>query len=169
MRKMIKSHGDLLISALLILISMIIILVMKLDPIAMFKTNSSVIFKTLYLTFFAIAISTLIHFVIPQDFAERYLKKRKIYHYFLASILGILTPGPVFAIYPIIMVMKKKGVPNSILISYLTGQTVVGPARAPFEIGFFGIKFFALRIALVLVLGPLSGILYEMLNKVWSD
>jgi len=144
-------------------------MIMKLDPVAMFNENAAVIFKTLYLTFFAIAISTVIHFVIPQDFAEKHLKKRKIYHYFIASALGILTPGPVFAIYPIIMVMKLKGVPNSIIISYLTGQTVVGPARAPFEIGFFGIKFFALRVALVLILGPLSGILYEMLNKVWSD
>ncbi len=127
------------------------------------------IIKILYLTCFAVVISTAIHFLLPSDFVKDKLKDNKFIYLFYATVFGILTPGPVYAIYPILVVMKNKGIQNPILVAYITGQTIVGPARIPFEVGLFGLEFFLYRIALSLVMGPLAGVLYILLSKAIPD
>jgi len=68
-----------------------------------------------------------------------------------------------------VLVLKKKGVQYPVLVAYITGQTIIGPARIPFEVGFFVLDFFLYRIALSLVMGPLAGILYILLSKLIPD
>ena len=38
-------------------------------------------------------------------------------------------------------------------------QMIIGPARMPFEVGLFGLHFFAYRLALAAVIGPLAVLL----------
>ena len=129
--------------------------------------------KTIFLTILAVGISVVIHFLVPDDFAERYLSGSRLHHWLgyllYATVLGILTPGPVYAIYPIVMVLKRKGVKNSILVSYITGQTIIGPARIPFEVGLFGLNFFLYRLMLAIPMGVLAGFLYMRLSRYWPD
>ena len=168
--KYLKKIGtDIKISLLLIVISFLLIIIFDINMRELIISNLSIIIKILYLTVIAIGISTFIHFVIPEDFAEKHLKESKMIHLFYASVLGVLTPGPVYAIYPIVLVLKTKGIRTEILVSYLTGQTFIGPARAPFEIGFFGLKFYLYRILLALIMGPLAGFLYMIFSKLWPD
>ncbi|KAA3663375.1 MAG: hypothetical protein DWQ10_00290 [Calditrichaeota bacterium] len=133
------------------------------------QTNSPLILKILFLTMIAVAISTAVHFLIPEDFFKKYLRKNKLIYLFTATILGILTPGPVYAIYPIVVLLKKEGINNAILVSYITGQTIVGPARIPFEVGLFGLDFFMYRVVLSIGMGVMAGILYSALSKVFPD
>jgi len=118
-------------------------------------------------------ISVAIHYAVPDDFAERYLARTGLRHQIryllIATILGIFTPGPVYAIYPIVLTLKKKGVENPILVSYITGQTIIGPARIPFEVGLFGPAFFGYRLALSVVMGMLAGLLYIWFSKLLPD
>lgn len=160
---------DIKIACLLIGISIILMLFFNINFSKLIVSNAAIIIKILYLTVVAIAISTAIHFLIPENFAEKHLKESKLSHMFYATLLGVLTPGPVYAIYPIVLVLRTKGIRNEILVAYLTGQTIIGPARAPFEIGFFGLKFFLYRILLALVMGPMAGFLYMLFSKVWKD
>ena len=135
--------------------------------------NWTLILKTLGLTVAAVGVSVAINYAVPENFAERYLTRTKLRHQirylFIATILGILTPGPVYAIYPIVLALKKKGVENPILVSYITGQTIIGPARIPFEVGLFGLDFFLYRLALSILMGTLAGFLYILLSKVLPD
>lgn len=137
------------------------------------KANAALAGKTLGLTVIAVAISVVIHYWVPPNLAERYLSKSELKHQlrylFFATILGILTPGPVYAIYPIVLVLKKKGIRNPILVSYITGQTIIGPARIPFEVGLFGVEFFTFRLALSVVMGTLAGLLYILFSKILPD
>ena len=133
------------------------------------SSNQDVIIKIIYLTGVAIAISTAIHFLIPEDLARKHLKNNKLIYLFYATLLGVFTPGPVYAIYPIVLELRRKGVGNAILVAYLTGQTIIGPARAPFEIGFFGLKFYLYRILLALLMGPMAGMLFIIFSKFWPD
>ncbi len=169
MEKFKKLGIDIKIAFLLIAVSIILMLIFKINLSQLISTNAAIIIKILYLTVIAIGISTAIHFLIPEDFAEKYLKESKFIHMFYASLLGVLTPGPVYAIYPIVLVLKTKGIRNEILVAYLTGQTIIGPARAPFEIGFFGLKFYIYRILLALVMGPMAGFLFMFFSKIWKD
>jgi len=167
--KLRELNNDIKMGIILILVSGILLFTFKINFSLLIKENVKIIIKILYLTIFAVGISTIIHFVVPFDFAEKHLKKNKLIHLFYSSLLGILTPGPVYAIYPIIITLKNKGIRTPILVSYLTGQTLMGPARAPFEIGFFGLKFYLYRILLALIMGPVAGILYIFLSKFIVD
>ncbi len=170
MLKWWKSLGpDIKIAILLIGISGVLMLLYSVDVKQLFITNLALTIKILYLTVVAIAITTVIHFLVPVDFAEKYLKNNSILYLFYATFLGTLTPGPVYAIYPIVLELRRKGVSNAILVAFLTGQTIIGPARAPFEIGFFGLKFYLFRILLALVMGPVAGLLYIAFSRLWPD
>jgi uncharacterized membrane protein YraQ (UPF0718 family) len=131
--------------------------------------NVGLIVKVLLLSIVAVFISIGIHYLVPPDFAQKHLRGRKLKYLFYATILGILTPGPVYAAYPIVLALKKKGVENPIFVSFITGQTVIGPARIPFEVGLFGLDFFLYRLALALVIGPLAGLLYILFSKWLPD
>lgn len=169
MKKIKNIPSDIKIAVLLIVLAILLFIFSPKNLMTIFRENYIIIIKILYLTVFAIIISSLIHFLIPAEFVERHLKRNKFIYLVYAAILGILTPGPVYAIYPIVVVLKKKGVQNSILVSYLTGQTIIGPARIPFEVGIFGAKFFIYRVVLSIAMGTLAGILYILLSKLIPD
>jgi len=131
--------------------------------------NVGMIVRILLLSIVAVFISVAIHRLVPEDFAERHLQGNKFRYLVYAALLGILTPGPVYAIYPVVLALKNKGVRNPILVSYITGQTIIGPARVPLEVGFFGIDFFAYRVVLAVLIGPLAGLLYILFSKWLPD
>jgi uncharacterized membrane protein YraQ (UPF0718 family) len=164
-----KTGIDIKMGFLLIGISMILMLIFNINFSQLIASNLEIIIKIIYLTAIAMGISTAIHFLIPENFAEKHLHDSKLSHLFYATLLGVLTPGPVYTIYPIVIVLKKKGVQNPILVAFLTGQTIIGPARAPFEIGLFGFKFYIYRILLALIMGPIAALLFIFLSKFWPD
>ncbi|NQT65105.1 MAG: permease [FCB group bacterium] len=167
--RIIKLAIDIKMGFLLIGISIVLMLIFHINFFQLITSNSEIIIKIIYLTVIAMGISTAIHFLIPENFAEKHLHDSKLSHLFYATLLGVLTPGPVYAIYPIVIVLKKKGIKNPILVAFLTGQTIIGPARAPFEIGFFGLKFYFYRIILALIMGPIAALLFIFLSKFWPD
>ncbi len=131
--------------------------------------NLGMIVKILLLSIVAVLISVAIHYLVPPDFAEAHLRGNRLRYLVYATLLGILTPGPVYAVYPVVLALKNKGVQNPILVSYITGQTIIGPARVPLEVGLFGIDFFAYRVVLAVLLGPLAGLLYILFSKWLPD
>lgn len=131
--------------------------------------NAAMIVKILLLSIVAVLISVAIDCLAPPDFAQTHLQGNKLRYLVYAALLGILTPGPVYAVYPVVLALKNKGVQNPILVSYITGQTIIGPARIPFEVGLFGIDFFAYRLVLAVVIGPLAGLLYILFSKWLPD
>jgi len=168
-QKLKQTGIDIKVGFLLIGISISLMLVFNINFPQLITSNLDIIIKIIYLTAIAMGISTAIHFLIPENFAEKHMHNNKLSHLFYATLLGVLTPGPVYAIYPIVMVLKKKGIKNPILVAFLTGQTIIGPARAPFEIGFFGIKFYIYRILLALIMGPVAALLFIFLSRFWPD
>ena len=156
-------------SIFLIILSIILLVIFDKNVLELLSSNIDMIIQISYLTCLAVAISTIIHFLLPIDFVNERLKGNKLIYLFYASVFGILTPGPVYAIYPILLVLKNKGIQNPILVSYITGQTIVGPARIPFEVGLFGLEFFLYRVGLSLIMSPFAGIIYILLSKVIPD
>ena len=131
--------------------------------------NMDMALKILLLSIGAALVSVAIHYLIPTAFVERHLQGNKLRYLVYATLLGTLTPGPVYALYPVMLALRKKGVQNPVLVSFITGQTIIGPARAPLEIGLFGVTFFAYRFVLAVVIGPLAGLLYILLSKWLPD
>ena len=164
-----KKSGELRVGIILLLLSCVLFLIAPDKVTASLRTNFALALKILALSVVAVIISVAVNFLVPPDFAEKHLAGGKAKHLVYATILGILTPGPVYAIYPIVFALKKKGVENSILVSYITGQTIMGPARVPLEIGVMGLRFFLYRLLLSLLMGPLAGLLYMIMSRKFPD
>lgn len=160
---------DIWVALSLFFISFLISFFFKLNISNILISNIDLIYRTIYLSIIATIIATLIHFIVPPEFVEKHLNRNSLLFLFYATVLGILTPGPVWSIYPLLQTLKKKGIQNSLLVSYITGQTIIGPARIPFEIGFIGLNFFLYRIMIALIFGPLAGLAYIALSKIWPD
>jgi len=134
-----------------------------------FLGNLELIWKILVFTAVAVAISVAISYLLPMSFVRKYLSQSNLSNLIIAGFLGVATPGPIYAIYPIVLTLKSKGVSNPVLVAFITGQTILGPARIPFEMGLFGLNFMLYRLATAIVMAPLAGLLYIWLSKWLPD
>jgi uncharacterized membrane protein YraQ (UPF0718 family) len=161
--------SDIRVGILLLAATGVLTIISPEEVLHAFGQNTAIILRILLLSIVAVLISIGIHHLMPPDFAQKHLQGNKFRYLLFAGVLGILTPGPVYAIYPVVFALKQKGVQNPILVSYITGQTIIGPARIPFEVGLFGLHFFAYRLFLAVVIAPLAGMLYILFSKWLPD
>jgi uncharacterized membrane protein YraQ (UPF0718 family) len=150
---------------LVLLASAVLICISPTEVAAKLRENVGINLQVLLYTVIAVIISTAVYFLIPDDFAQRYLTKNKFRYFLYATVFGIMTPGPVYAMYPIVFSLRKKGIQNHILVSYITGQTMIGPARISLEVGLLGFNFFIWRVILSLFMGTLAGFLYYSISR----
>lgn len=161
--------SDVRIGVLLLLAAAILTVVSPEKVLESFRENINLAGKILALATLAVGISIAIHYLMPEDFAIRRLGGNKARYLVYATLLGIVTPGPVYAVYPIVLALKKKGVQNQVLVSYITGQTIIGPARLPLEAGLFGLTFFVYRLIIAIGMGTAAGLLYILFSKKLPD
>ena len=168
LRECLKSR-EIRVGILLLLASFLLMVISPEKFVLALREYTDIGILILLATVVAVMISVAIHYLVPPDFAEKHLSKNKKRYLLYATLLGILTPGPVYAIYPIVFSLKNKGIQNHIIVSYITGQTIIGPARAPFEIGLLGLNFFLYRVMLAVVMGTLAGFLYILFSRRFPD
>ena len=118
------------------------------------------IFEVILIFIFAAYLAALIDVFVNKEIILRMFSNERhfITNYFIATIAGIITPGPVYSIFPIVVVLRKKGVREDIIVSYLTGQTLMGPMRVPLELLFLGFNFFVYRAIVTVIIGLLAGL-----------
>ena len=120
----------------------------------------------LFITVLAVILSTIINCNLKPEIIEKRLGKSGLKNLFYATLLGMLIPGPVICMYPIFIALKKKGVALPLIVSFITGQTIIGPARILLEIGTLGWHFFIYRVITALFVGVMAGILFGYLDKI---
>ncbi len=111
---------------------------------------------------------------IDRDLITRFLTGRNLLvGLIIVTCVGIITPGPIYSIFPIVYVLKKKGVDSHYLIAFMTGQTLMGPLRIPLELHYLGLNFFIFRLISSVVLGIFAGLcaypLSARLNKALDE
>jgi len=82
-----------------------------------------------------------------------------------ASLLGLVTPGPLAAYLPLLKVLQSGGLSLSVVAAFITSQTLVGPLRAFLEVDMFGLAFFLFRVAVSFVIAISVGVCFQLLNK----
>lgn len=78
---------------------------------------------------------------------------------------GVLTPGPLLAYLPLLKTLNSKGLDLSIIVTFITAQTLIGPARLILEVGYFGLPFFIGRLVLALMIATAIGTCFKYLEK----
>ena len=150
---------------IVLLVSAVLVCIKPAAVFTKLHENMGVNLQVLLYTVLAVLISTAVHLFVPDDFAQKHLTKNRFRYLLYATLFGVMTPGPVYAMYPIVFSLKKKGIQNHILVSYITGQTMIGPARISLEIGLLGFNFFIWRVFLSLFIGTLAGFLYFLISR----
>ncbi len=97
----------------------------------------------------ALLLSGLLEVLIPEEFIKRWLAQEAgITGVFLGTFGGMMMAFGPYASYPIIATIYGSGAGLGTTISMLSGWTMLGLSRIPFESGFLGVKFSLLRMAL---------------------
>jgi len=109
-------------------------------------------------------LSQIISVYLPEEKTESIFKANKK-NIAKASIVGIATPGPLLAFLPILKTFKKKGVSVSIIVAFITGQTLIGPMRFFLEVNYFGITFFIYRVIIAFLIAVSIAICFRFLEK----
>jgi len=129
-----------------------------------FYLTSISFLKILPILVVAIVLSQIISAYLPEEKTEKIFKANKK-NIAKASIVGIATPGPLLAFLPILKTFKKKGVSVSIIVAFITGQTLIGPMRFFLEVNYFGITFFIYRVLIAFLIAVSIALCFRFLEK----
>ncbi len=111
-------------------------------------------------------LAGLVDIWVDKELVVRLFKKTGLLGgLFFISILGVITPGPIFAMFPVVLVLARKGVESHFLIAFIAGQTMMGPMRLPLELYYLGVNFLIIRAILSIVMGVISGLLTLPVSK----
>ena len=76
-----------------------------------------------------------------------------------AEMIGFISPGPRYIIYPILVKLKGFGVSAPILIALISGHVLIEPSTVFIEAGFFGYRFPVKRFIISFIVTFFAGIL----------
>jgi len=108
----------------------------------------------------ALMLSGLLEVLIPEEFIRRWLAREAgLTGVFLGTFGGMIMAFGPYASYPIIATIYASGAGLGTTISMLSGWTMLGLSRIPFESGFLGLKFSLLRMVLHLAFCIAAGVL----------
>jgi uncharacterized membrane protein YraQ (UPF0718 family) len=97
-------------------------------------------------------LTALLDTWVPKEKIMKYLgNEAKINGVVLSLVLGSISAGPIYAAFPLCVMLHKKGVPVRNLIIILSAWAVVKVPMLLNEMKFLGLKFMAVRWALTVI------------------
>jgi uncharacterized membrane protein YraQ (UPF0718 family) len=120
--------------------------------------------KILPVIIIAIIASQVIKLYLHKDKIKKVFKENKK-NIIKASAIGMITPGPLVGFLPLLNTLKEKGIQISIIATFITGQTLIGPGRIFFEINYFGITFFIYKLIISFFIAIAIGVCFMLLEK----
>jgi len=75
-----------------------------------------------------------------------------------AELLGFISPGPRYILYPILVKLKELGVDYCVIIALISGHVLIEPSTFFLEYGFFGYRFPLKRFIASLIITYLAGL-----------
>ena len=119
--------------------------------------------KVIPLILAAFALGGLLQVLIPSGFFSRWLGPQKgLKAIFLASLLGGITPGSMYVVFPFASGLLKGGAGIGAVIAYVLAWDMWPVRRAPLEAALIGWKFVVVKLVLALPLSMLAGFLANL-------
>jgi len=111
----------------------------------------------------AFLMAGFIQVAIPPELIKSWLgEEAGLRGILVGSLAGALIPGGPYVAFPIIASVVKVGAGLGTAVSFITGWAMLGIGAIPFELAMIGSKFMFLRLSLVLIIPPLSGLLVNI-------
>lgn len=125
-----------------------------------FRTAGTTGLKFVPILLVAFVIMGFVDVLLPRDLVERWLSDAAGWRGLgVAWVAGVLTPAGSITGLPLAAALLKAGVGAGVLVTYLTSMATLSILRVPLEIGFYGWRLMALRVAVSLVLPFVAGAL----------
>jgi len=121
-----------------------------------------------FLKFFLIIIVAIVVAQIINSFLNQYTIETRLKNennVVKSALLGLVTPGPLGLYLPSLKVLKEKGLSLSMIATFITSQTLVGPLRSFIEVEYFGAVFFTYRVVFSFFSAVAIGIVYKRLER----
>lgn len=84
---------------------------------------------------------------------------------FIASGLGVLTPGGPFVSYPLVATLYQAGAGIGPLVAFITAWSLGSVSRLPLEIGLVGMRLTAIRLVSSFVFPPVAGLIATVIVR----
>jgi uncharacterized protein len=119
--------------------------------------------KILILLFLISAIMGVINAYFPIDRVKSYLTKHKLFglQYFLAALLGAITPFCSCSSVPLFIGFVKGGIPIGVTMSFLISSPLISEIAVAMFLGTFGLKVTLIYIVSGLILSIIGGMVLE--------
>jgi len=130
------------------------------------KETGILLLKISPILLLVVLLSALInHFINPKELSKHLSKESGLKAWAVALSAGILSHGPMYAWYPLIEELKKKGLRDSLIGMFFYARAVKIPLL-PIMIGYFGLSY-TIILNLYIILGSiLQGLIIEKVEKV---
>ncbi|MFH1379496.1 MAG: permease [bacterium] len=127
------------------------------------KTGIDMLVSILPLLVFALIVAGMIQVIIPKEFIGRLVGAESGFKGILVgSFAGFVTPGGPFVSLPVAAGFINSGAAVGPVVAYITAWSVLSLARIPLEIGVLGWRLTIVRMASVVILPPLSGVIAQI-------
>lgn len=122
---------------------------------------------TLPLILGAFILAGMIEVLIPGEFVQQWLSKEAGLKGVVVGTFGgmLLAMGP-YAAFPIIASIMTSGAGLGTVISLISGWTLIGFSKAPYEAAFFGSKFYLYKLIFNLPLCFAAGLIAHLLEMI---
>jgi len=105
------------------------------------------------------------YFINPKELSKHLSKESGLKAWVVALSAGVLSHGPMYAWYPLIEDLKKKGLRDSLIGMFFYARAVKLPLL-PIMIEYFGVKY-SIILNLYIILGSiLQGLIIEKVEKI---
>ena len=109
----------------------------------------------------AVSIAGLIWAILPTEKLTHYIgRDRGVKSLIVTMVVSILTPGGPSAAYPLLAVLGVAGADRGVLVTYITGWSMLGLQRIlVWDIPFMGTEFSLIRFLVCLPLPIIAGLI----------
>ncbi len=120
--------------------------------------------QTLPILVFAVVVGQIILAYLPAEKTERVLTGNGK-NIVIATTIGLFSPGPNAAYLPLLYALRTRGASLSIIVAFITSQTMVGPVRFFLEAEYFGVMFWVYRLIIVFFIANAMGFCFKLLGR----
>jgi len=127
------------------------------------------LWRTLFLVcagvLFAVTLSSLINIESVNLLKQKVALPLQIIY---AELIGFISPGPRYILYPILIKLQEFGINIGVIIALISGHVLIEPSTVFVEAGFFGYRFPIKRFVVSLIVTFLAGMVSSVLGRfIW--
>ena len=129
--------------------------------------KSIILFIDILPIFMVVIIFTAIidYFFNPKKFSKYFSKGSGFKGWIFSLLLGVISHGPMYAWYPMIENLKKHGLKNGYIATFLYSRSIKLPLL-PLMIDYFGWKFTFVLTFYILLASLLQGVFIDKVLKI---